>query len=45
MEKTIEYLDTEVVDLGSATEETRGIVGAFEDQQGGLRAALGLTDD
>ncbi|WP_207093629.1 benenodin family lasso peptide [Novosphingobium sp. PY1] len=45
MEKTIDTLEDEVVDLGSVTEETRGIVGALEDQQGGQRAALGLTDD
>jgi hypothetical protein len=45
MEKTIEYGIDETIDLGSVSEETRGIVGLLEDQQGGQRAQVGLSDD
>lgn len=45
MEKTIEHVLDETIDLGSVSEETRGIVGLLEDQQGGQRAPFGLTDD
>lgn len=45
MDKTFDTSIDDLIDLGSVTEETRGSVAGLEDQQGGQRIQLGLTDD
>lgn len=40
-----EYLQDDLIDLGAATVETRGGPIGFEDEEGTLKVALGLTDD
>lgn len=45
MEKIFDTSPDELIDLGAVTEETRGSVAGLDDQQGGQRIQLGLTDD
>jgi hypothetical protein len=45
MEKTLDYAIDGVIDLGSATEETRGGQVGVDDTLNGRHISAGLTDD
>jgi len=45
MEKTFDNSVDELIDLGSVSQETRGISPGLEDTLGGQHAVTGLSDD
>ena len=45
MQPTNDHLEDELIDLGSVEATTRGAGGEKDDQIGGLRPSMGLSDD